>query len=88
MKTITKAEYEALPVEKHPYWIEKTSWVSMQFGCEPVTMISYTRVTISLEDAEGVIESLKKTDLPKYPPNYSYGWNAALTEAFNKMKGV
>lgn len=85
MKTITKAEYEALPVEKQRYWKKQ----SVYFG-ENFLRHEYTPVTISLEDAEGVIDWLKsKLDTFDHDDDTWNGYvNLCLTKALNKMKGV
>lgn len=87
MKTITKAEYEALPIEKRRYWNEERTVTG-----EDGVMIDYTPVTIYLEDAEGVIEKqineFKK--ISEIEDTYAYASFAVriLTEALNKLKGV
>lgn len=54
MKTITKAEYEALPEASRRYWKEY-SYLSDRW----IPITCYTPVTIYLEDAVGVIDDLK-----------------------------
>lgn len=93
MKTLTKQEYEALPIEKRRYWkahIDRYYPVTDgNIIARMAPILVYTPIQINLEDAEGIIEELRCGRTAKwFDSNYASGWYDALTEALNKLKGV